>query len=345
MSEMSFDEVVKMLRHKKRTMSLLMGNGFSIAYDKEIFSYNALYDFLSSKDDQLLSKLFGAVKTRNFELVMQQLDVTIALLDAFDADDELKDQIRLAADRLRTSLLQSIKELHPEHVYKIPDDKCAACQSFLHMFLEGNGQVFTTNYDLLLYWIMMRQQQDKHIDGFGKELLNPVEAAKGDEPDWSDLFWGPNQVKQNIHYLHGALHLFDVGSDVIKEQYGGSAYLLENIAARLDQGNYPIFVTAGNGDEKLEHIRHNQYLSFCYDRLCELEGSLVTFGFNFGPYDEHLIEAINKAAKRGAKVTDKLWSIYIGTYSEEDEKHIESIKSRFQLKVHTFDAKTANVWG
>lgn len=93
MAVMTFEEVVTSLKKKHRIMSLLMGNGFSMAYDKEIFSYNALYNFLQSQNDELLTKLFGAIKTKNFELVMQQLDTTIALLDAFGAEESIKQQI------------------------------------------------------------------------------------------------------------------------------------------------------------------------------------------------------------------------------------------------------------
>ena len=94
-------------------MSLLMGNGFSMAYDKEIFSYNALYNFLQSQDDELLTKLFGAIKTKNFELVMQQLDTTIALLDAFGAEKSVKQQILEASEKLKQGLLKSVKECKP----------------------------------------------------------------------------------------------------------------------------------------------------------------------------------------------------------------------------------------
>jgi hypothetical protein len=190
----------------------------------------------------------------------------------------------------------------------------------------------------------MRQGVASPIDGFGRELENPVEAAEGEEQEWSELIWGPHKSNQNIHYLHGALHLFDSGADVVKEQYDWNGYLLENISARLDEGSYPIFVTAGNGEEKLEHIRHNRYLSYCYDRLCEVDGSLVTFGFGFGQYDEHIIEAINKAAKFSSKQPPKLWSIYIGIYSDADIQHIKSIEKKFHPKVRLFDARTTNVW-
>ena len=294
---MTFNEVVTSLQKKKRQMSLLIGNGFSMAYDRDIFSYNALYTFLNSQNDDLINKLFGAIKTKNFELIMRQLDTTIALLKAFGAEEVLQEKIRAASQHLKDGLLNSIKELHPEHVYKMPEEKAAACAKFLSLFLGSGGHVYSTNSDLLLYWVLMRQGVINPIDGFGRELLNPVEASEGEEQEWSDLLWGPNQADQNIHYLHGALHLFDSGHEVIKEQYDQDNYLLEKIGVRLESGNYPIFVTAGNGDEKLEHIRHNRYLSTCYDRLCVADGSIVTFGFNFGPYDEHIIEAINKAAK------------------------------------------------
>ncbi len=71
MALMTFEEVVAKLKSKKRSMSLLMGNGFSMAYDREIFSYTALHNFLVSKGNELPNKLFGAIKTKNFELVMQ----------------------------------------------------------------------------------------------------------------------------------------------------------------------------------------------------------------------------------------------------------------------------------
>ena len=70
----------------------------------------------------------------------------------------------------------------------------------------------------------------------------------------------------------------------------------------------------------------------------------MTFGFNFGEYDEHIIDAINRAAKHGRKAPDRLWSLYIGVYSDSGKEHIEKIASKFKCKVHIYDAKTARVW-
>lgn len=190
----------------------------------------------------------------------------------------------------------------------------------------------------------MRNGVLNHGDGCGRELENDTgEYMPPEDQEWSDLLWGINRNKQNVFYLHGALPFFDNGVAVVKEEYDVYNYLLQNISARMEKGEYPIFVTAGDGQQKLNHITHNQYLTYCYDSLCQTEGSLVTFGFSFGQYDEHIIAAINRAAKR--KAPNKLWSIYIGVYSPEDKKHIEKIEGKFRCKVHVYDAKTANVWG
>jgi len=112
----------------------------------------------------------------------------------------------------------------------------------------------------------------------------------------------------------------------------------------MDNKEYPIFVTAGNGTEKLNHIYHNRYLTFCYENLSKITGSLVSFGFNFGEYSEHIIEAVNKAALHDAQSGEKLFSIYIGVYSEADLEHIKNIRDNFACKVNVYNAQTANIW-
>jgi hypothetical protein len=322
-----------------------MGNGFSMAYDSTIFSYNALHEFITKLKDDLLSKLFSIIKTKNFEVIMQQLDNFAALIDAFGSDKNLKSKVEKASKKLKQSLLDAVKALHPEHVFTIPQEKSDACATFLKKFLDTNGHIYTTNYDLLLYWVLMRNEIMTSIDGFGRERENPDEYVPPEELEYSELRWGKYKKEQNIFYVHGALPFFDTGVEIVKEEYDSQHYLMKKISDRIDQGAYPIFVTAGNGREKLIHIMHNRYLSHCYDSLSNMTGSLVTFGFNFGEYDHHIIDAINIAAKHGKKSFPKLLSIYIGVYSDANRKHIQKIAGRFKCKVHTYDANTASVWG
>jgi hypothetical protein len=340
----SFDEVMRQLEEKKRLTHLLMGNGFSMAFDSKIFSYNALNDFVDRSNNEILKKLFAIINTKNFEQIMMQLDNFSEIASLFSKDTALVTKIQDASATLKSSLIEAVKELHPEHVFKIPEEDSQKCLQFLHKFLERNGQVFTANYDLLLYWVLMRNNSKFAIDGFGRDAENVDEIALGEEPQFSELRWGKHKSNQTIFYIHGALPLFDDGIDIVKEEYDNQNYLLEKIKSRMQDKDYPIFVTAGNSREKLNHIMHNKYLSFCYDALCNIKGSLVTFGFNFGEYDTHIIDAINKATLYGKRTGDKLLSVYIGVYSENDLSHIESIRNKFRCKITPYNARTVSIW-
>lgn len=340
----NYPEVIKHLRDDKRNVNLLMGNGFSMAYDHNIFSYNALSTFITQTKDSELLKIFEIIKTKNFEQIMQELDLFKNILNEFDPTSSVIERLSRVSVKLQDSLIDAVKEYHPEYVFSVPPEKSKTCANFLEEFIQNKGKIFTTNYDLLLYWVLMRNNIPNCIDGFGRDLENDDGGFIPEEDrEYSELRWGKYRSSQNIFYLHGALPLFDTGSEVIKEEYDGN-YLLDKIKARMAKGNYPVFVTAGNGEEKLKHINHNHYLSSCYDKLSTITGSLITFGFNFGEYDEHIIHAINLASKQD--MSNRLWSVYIGVYSEDDIKHIEQIQKKFKCKkLCIFDAKTANVWG
>ena len=95
-------------------------------------------------------------------------------------------------------------------------------------------------------------------------------------------------------------------------------------------------------------ISHNRYLSYCYDKLANLDGSLVVIGFNFGNYDTHIIDAINQAATKRKGHSGLLASLFIGYYTEQDKSHIKEICPQFEIpqdKIRLFDIKTANIWG
>lgn len=339
----SYQEIIDYLDSKKRPRHLLLGNGFSMAYDKEIFSYNALSTFIDTIDNDLLKTLFNVVNTKNFEIVMQQLDNFIEIAKAFASDGDFVTKLQDASNVLKQSLIDAVKSLHPEHVFKIPDEKSMKCSAFLESYLSNGGKVFTTNYDLLLYWVLMRNKSSNAIDGFGREFEGFDESSG--EPEFAELSWGKRRDEQSIFYLHGALHLFDTGVEIVKELYDSEHYLLEKIKERIAKKDYPIFVTAGNGREKLEHIVHNKYLSQGFDSFSAIKGSLVVFGFGFGDSDLHIVEAINKAALHGQTASDKLWSVYVGVNSQASLDRIIKITDRFQTKVKLYDARTAGVWG
>ncbi len=343
----TYQEVLAYLDKQNRPKHLLFGNGFSMAYDRNIFSYNALSKFIENTGDPLIKNLFEKLNTKNFELIMQQLDNFCEIAELFSDDKTLVPKIRIASEKLKNSLIDAVKELHPEHVFKVPEEKSQCCIRFLQEYLDKGGFVFSTNYDLLPYWVLMRNDAKNAIDGFGRDLETDLDSEHYIDPEeleYSELRWGKHKEKQTIFYLHGTLPIFDTGVNIIKVEYDSEHYLLQNVKERIDKKEYPIFVTAGNGKEKLIHIMHNKYLSFCYEQLCNIHGSLITFGFNFGEYDTHIVDAINIAAKMGRKTPEKLWSVYIGVYSDDNLKHILQIQDQFKCKVIPYNARTAKIW-
>lgn len=340
----TFDAVQNSIsKNKKRPFHLLLGNGFSMSYDPKIFSYNALQKFVTGAGDGAISRLFDIVGTTNFELVMRQLAVFGELVEVFDGPQSLREKSEASIAGLKQSLIEAIQALHPEHVFKVKEERSAACAAFLRRFMATGGSIFTTNYDLLLYWVLMRNKVAGGVDGFGRDREGVEEYVPESELQYSELRWGKHKATQAVHYVHGAVHLFDTGLEIVKEEYDGESHLLKRIADRVNGGDYPLFVTSGSADDKLRHIRHNRYLEFCYEKLASIGGSLVAFGFNFGEYDDHVIEAINRAAGQGPDV--RLWSIYVGVYSNEGRERIEKLAPRFKCKVRIFDSKTIDVWG
>lgn len=343
----TYPDVIAYLKTKPdRKTHLLMGNGFSIAYDSSIFSYRSLSHHVKESDNEVLKKLFTVVDHSNFEVIMQQLDTFINISDALECGVKTTSKLINARDSLQEALIEAVNELHPEYVFSVPFDRSKKCAEFLYNYINNGGFLFTTNYDLLMYWVLLRHESDKvSVDGFGRDPENVgSEYIPPEDIEWSELRWGRNQTGQNTFYLHGALPLFDTGSEIIKEEYDGHNYLMENIKKRIDKKEYPIFVTAGSGRDKLNHIMHNKYLTYCFEQFTQIEGSLITFGFNFGDYDDHIIDAINTAAKHGRRTGNRLWSIYIGVFSKDDQKHIESIEHKFECKVHIFDSKSVKIW-
>ncbi len=342
----SYQAVIKKLNDKNRIKHLLLGNGFSIAYDSRIFSYNALSTFIDKIDNPLLQKLFSRINTKNFEQIMQQLDNFCEIADVFSTDKELVTKIKNASLSLKESLIDAVKVLHPEHVFKIPEVNSHKCSEFLNEYLSKEGKIFSTNYDLLLYWVTMRNDLKNSGDGCGRDLENSTdEYIPPEDLEYSELRWGRNLKDQTVFYLHGALQFFDTGIDIVKEEYDPDHYLLDKIKERIENKEYPIFVTAGNPDEKLNHIMHNKYLSHCYDEISAIKGSLITFGFHFGESDTHIIDAINRAAKIKKNENGFLLSVYIGVYSDTDLNHINKIRKKFKVKkVEAFNARTISIW-
>jgi hypothetical protein len=326
------------LRHTK--IHALLGNGFSRACRDDIFAYGALFD---RADFAALSpsarSAFDALGTRDFEVVIQALRQSERLLPVYGDATTAAAQMRADADGLREVLVSAIANSHPDFPAAIRDDQYAACRQFLRNF----NRIYTLNYDLLLYWALM------HTDA-NDELRSDDGFRNGDEDGVDYVVWDPasSNRDQNVFYVHGGLHLFDAGSDLVKYTWSRTGVrLIDQVRLALAEEKYPLFVAEGRSDEKLERIRHHAYLARIERSMLEITGALFLYGVSCGDSDRHILDWISKG---------KLSEIHVGVFGDPDSDANRALRTRAievgtrrrkgaQPTISFFDAASARVWG
>ncbi|MBF0340446.1 MAG: DUF4917 family protein [Magnetococcales bacterium] len=191
---LTFKQALEAANGKKH---LLLGNGFSIALKPDIFSYDALFDKADFSASPHAREVFNALEIRDFEAVIRLLvDMAKALRAYPVAKQTLIDQINKDADAIKDILVNAVAGNHPDHPFQVSDKQMACCRRFLSHFEHK----YTLNYDLLLYWAVMRDGNDQ-LD------LHPDDGFRHPEDDeGADYVTWQEGNKATIHYLHGALH-------------------------------------------------------------------------------------------------------------------------------------------
>lgn len=324
---------------------LLLGNGFSMACDP-IFDYQNLYDKAVELGISARAQaVFERMGTNNFEAVMRLLDDGHWLANNYglvhsDQSEMLED---LAV--IKRTLIEAVAHSHLDHTGMVSNLKKQAAAKFLQPY----HNVFTTNYDLLLYWVnMSASAPPPYQDGFRGEWEDPGAETV--------VFTEHLGGKQGMFFLHGALHLFVNAGELRKHCWcRRETPLTQLIRAGLDMGQYPLFVAEGTHEKKLEQIHRSGYLSYCLSKLGRIKNRLVTLGASFGENDTHILNVIadNLEIKEmfiglfgdPASRSNPATIAAMGRLEERRRQLCDARKSRFELSVEYFDSATAGVWG
>lgn len=349
----TFQEALKEAKQYDKKI-LLLGNGFSIACVPTIFTYKSLFEQADFSEMPEAEAVFKLLKTEDFEEVIHALENTSLILPAYKSMPKTVAKMKEHAAKIKEILVQTIAKNHPSHPGEIPEAKYLACVSFINHFLDGKGAVYTFNYDLLLYWAwMFGLDRDLLLvepnDGFGKNFLED-EYGVEDYVVWQG---DTNQHGQNIHYLHGALHVFDTDTEVEKFTWSNTGVrLIKQIRGALSEDRYPLFVAEGESSKKLAKIKHSAYLYHSYKSFgvnmmqgAKSKTCLFTYGVSFSLNDSHITRKIANGKCRHLFV-----SLFGDPKSAANKKIIaavEELRSRraTPLKVAYYDAESAKVWG
>ena len=313
--------------------ALLLGNGFSLNITGH-FAYESLFGEFLELGTPSKRRIFRSFKTRNFERIQEILIDAKRVNELFEIDTDNR-RIDDAIEFLKNGLIESIRNNHPRSS-QINQEQLQR----LSIQLNNFGDIFTLNYDLFLYHIILKIKDES-------DRRNRVAP-------YSDYFWGkydeqPEQFKQfmnydeylrnHVYYLHGALFLFKIPPDILKLRRGGAPKeLIEMIGQVITRGVMPLFVSEGKYKEKLEAIKRSNYLSFCYEALEQSKDPLVIFGASLSGQDAHIADAINyKKNKRKLAI-----SMHIGNKSKNElEEEIKRLKGNFKShEICFFDSET-----
>lgn len=351
---LTFDDAIEhSTKFKKR--HLLLGNGFSIACRPEIFTYGSLFERADFSAAPLLPAVFKAIGTTDFEYVIKLLENASRVLSVYTTQAvDAAEQMAADAETLKEILIQTVAKNHPNIPNEITDQQFWACRKFLSHFVGGankNGKVYTLNYDLLLYWALMHDDMDffEEIDlaandGFGRD--------EDTEQEYVNWMGESSAHGQRIHYLHGALHLFDSGAELQKYTWVNTGKpLLEQARDAMGKNKFPLFVAEGKSNQKLAKIKHSAYLHHSYKSFAaqmeQRDDALFIFGHRLADNDQHILKKIARG---------KIAQLYVGLYGDPESLLNKQIRTaattlaisrgrQNSLDVAFFDASSAQVWG
>ena len=349
----SFDEALEETREVNR--HLLLGNGFSIGCFPDIFTYASLLDQADFSSNPRLRQLFVSLDVIDFEQVIRVVQGASRVLPCYISNYvSFVQEMKKDADMLKEVLIQTLIRKHPNYPADVSDVQFWFCRKFLSNFVEqdnSNGKIYTLNYDLLLYWALMHTDSEEfpkfnlaNNDGFGRDEYT--------EPEYVNWMGETASRGQRIHYLHGALHLFDADGEVSKYTWVNTGIsLVDQARDAINNNKFPLFVAEGESKKKLTRIKHSAYLYHSYKSFAEKTRSpndvLFIYGHSLDDNDSHIFNKIVKG--RNPK-------LYVSLYGDLDSEANRGIRARANsfansrdskssMEVIFYDAESAKVWG
>ncbi len=268
--------------------SILLGNGISVNVWPD-FSYASLKDHALNGGELLESDLgvfeeFGT----NFERILSSLLVTERALRAMGRKKAAAAARELYL-RVQNALVKAVKDVH----LRWSDD-----QDFQDVLTEIGGElrrynrVYTTNYDVLVYWSILHVNEYENRDVFKDAFFS--NRSGDDTVEFNIADAKVSKSASLVLYPHGALHLVrasDGSTHKLCRREGSR--LLERFGETVLDDAVPLVVTEGSSERKRESIAQTEYLAYCREEMGNDDQPLVIMGHSLSAEDAHLLEAIS----------------------------------------------------
>lgn len=159
-------------------------------------------------------------------------------------------------------------------------------------FLLQFKTVLSLNYDVLVYWAMMKgidRLQNNFADCFVNQLF---------QYDWENFH---NRYNTLVFYPHGNLIIGrDINGVESKISADNISNLIDTIIQKWTEEELaPVFVSEGTSEQKKITIDRSPYLSTVFNEVIPKIGEkVVIYGWALSVQDNHIIEVIKNGSIR-----------------------------------------------
>ena len=360
----TFEECLSIAEETKLPRHILLGNGFSIAYNSHYKypsicnSFNNPYRSIANKNDNNVEHAMGVIKKTPHFL-----------------NNIIIPEYRLEPYQYKYIFIDYMLKYHFNSFNDIPSEYILTCYK---KFIKHFDLIFTTNYDLYLSTLIYHPKlKGKLSDGFYNQR---------DSDDIVKLIHRGISKKSSsasVLYLHGAIHFFtdkyrdiyyplypkqtftrEDRNTIVKESSKTNERTLTRINKRIDNKELPLIVLEDSQLEKTGQIQIHDYLSRAFQklqgyyirnknkRLYDPKRVLFIFGQSLEQKtDGHIIDAINHSVNTpiicyGIYLKDK-------TKEKKDEEltritnliKCETNQKDYFRDLYFFDTSEMDIWG
>ncbi len=259
------------------------------------------------------------------------------VMTCLDVCDQQKQKINECYEDIKASLIKTIRDIHPNQ--ECEHDKYLKIAQFMSRF----DTVLSLNYDLLVYWSMMKNNDPptssvQFKDCFINNSEFHIQWDELREVCEKDKKSGKDKVTL-VFYPHGNLALIKDKEETEKKvKYNRAEKIIDQLSD-IWKESIPLFVSEGSAKLKEKSIKSSNYLNIVNNQVIpSLKGNVVIYGSSLE--DKHIFNKIggNKHIKKIAisvfkgdeEVKNKAKEIF------EDQKDKEDLIF--------FDAESEGIW-
>jgi hypothetical protein len=283
------------IRDEYNRAAILVGNGQSIALSDRFKDVSLVGEVdLSLREE--IKRLLAALETSSFEGVLGGLLTGSRVAEILIPGPQAPEIVRASYERIKQGLIDAV---HSVHVLRSDIDNSVLLR--IGEELTRYSAVYSTNYDLTLYWSLMQWADtdgslDRIRDHFRARdgetnIKNVFDLVRAMEPE-------ADTCVTELFFVHGALHLFQLPSKTVGKLTNNGQGLLDQFYHYPVENSLPLFISEGDSKAKREAIRDSVYLEYVFSRFQKYTGPLVIFGHALGDPDRHLREAISNTSER-----------------------------------------------